>query len=61
MKVYIVTRQGYDSTSILGVYATEELAQEHIDWCCDNTRKGNRGSNDKSQYDILEETVGGIE
>ena len=53
MKVYIVTHQGYDSTSILGVYATEELAQEHIDWCMSNVL----GSN----YDIVEETVRGME
>ena len=59
MKVYIVTHQGYDSTSILGVYATEELAQEHIDWCM--TRGKRAGDTSRSNYDILEETVGGIE
>jgi tripartite-type tricarboxylate transporter receptor subunit TctC len=52
MKVFIVTEQGYDETVILGVFATKELAQEHIDWCND-TFKGT------SQYDIVEETVVG--
>ena len=59
MNVYIVTKQGYEETSILGVFATKELAEEHITWCCDNTRKGNRGFNHRSQYDIIEETLVG--
>jgi hypothetical protein len=53
MKVFIVTKQGYEVTLILGVFATKELAQEHIDWCCEVF-------DHKSHYDIVEETVIGI-
>jgi hypothetical protein len=52
MKVFIVTKQGYEETLLLGVFATKELAQEHIDWCLEVF--------DKSHYDIVEETVIGI-
>lgn len=59
MKVFIVTQQGYEETSILGVFATKELAEEHIDWCV-NIVKSRKGYSDKSQYNILEEVVEGV-
>lgn len=59
MKVYIVTEQGYDETSILGVFATRELAEKHIDWCVkfDVSRKG---YSNESQYNIITEPVEGV-
>lgn len=59
MKVFIVTQQGYEETSILGVFATKELAEDHIDWCV-NIAKSRKRYSDKSQYNILEEVVGGV-
>lgn len=57
MKVFIVTKSGYEETEILGVFASKELAREHIDWCVDLNEKRNIRFNHRSQYDILEETV----
>lgn len=58
MNVYILTEQKYDETSILGVFATEELAQEHIDWIAENKR--NRRYVNLDAFSIIKEVVEGI-
>ena len=59
--VYIVTKTGYEETDFLGVFATKELAEKNIDYCVNLNIKRNFKLNDRSQYDILEETVEGLE
>jgi hypothetical protein len=56
MIVFVLTLQKYDTTDVLGVYGTRELAQEHIDWCMKRDSRLNEYS-----FDIIEETViGGL-
>ena len=36
MKVFELILRDSDTTEVLGVFKTEDLAQEHIDWCLKN-------------------------
>ena len=61
MKVYIVTKTVYEGTDFLGVFATEELAEKHIEYCVNLNKERNFRLIDRSHYNILEEKVEGVE
>ena len=56
MIVFVLTLKRYDTTNVIGVYGTKELAQEDIDWAMKKDPRLNEYS-----FEIIEETViGGL-